>query len=341
MERELGDFSDNSSSFSPDLSAASNGDFLIWQPSVFMAISEQIEAIGKRDCPVIIRGETGTAKEALARQLHLYSPRASKHFVPVNCGALRGRILQSQLFGQVNLAPDGKQTISLGAFRSADGGTVFLDEIDKLTIDTQAKVLQVIQHRFVQPNGSTERFTVNVRVICATDQDLRQAVHDGRFMPDLYFCLNIAFLDLPPLRHRPDDIVILARYFLDLHAQMYNEPPKELEPSASQALTRYAWPGNIRELAAVMERAFVMSRSNKITLQDLPAEIVTSDVLAPEKVQKDFPAFDDVNRRLIIRALEQTKGQKMAAAKLLRIDHRKLNRLIKKFDLEPASFKED
>ncbi len=341
MERELSDIAENKSSFSPDLGSASNGDFLIWQPSVFMAISEQIESIGKRDCPVIIRGENGTAKETLARQLHLHSPRAAEHFVPVNCGALRGRILQSQLFGQVNLALDGKQTISLGAFRSADGGTVFLDEIDKLTIDTQAKILQVIQHRFVQPSGSTERFAANVRIICATDRDLRQTVQDGRFMPDLYFSLNIAVLDLPPLRHRPDDIVILARYFLDLHARMYNEPAKDLEPSAAQALTRYTWPGNVRELAAVLERAFVMSRSNKISLQDLPAEIVTSDVLAPEKEQKDFPAFDDMNRKLVIRALEQTKGQKMAAAKLLQIDHRKLNRLIRKFDLEPSAYKQD
>jgi DNA-binding NtrC family response regulator len=341
MERELGDIAKNIGSFSPDLSSVSNGDFLIWQPSVFMAISEQIESIGKRDCPVIIRGETGTAKETLARQLHLHSPRAAEHFVPVNCGALRGRILQNQLFGQLNIAPDGKQTISLGAFRSADGGTVFLDEIDKLTIDTQAKVLQVIQHRFVQPCGSTERFAANVRIICATDQDLRKATSDGRFMPDLYFSLNIAVLDLPPLRHRPDDIVILAKYFLDLHAQMYNEPAKELESSAAEAMSRYTWPGNVRELAAVMERAFVMSHSDKITLQDLPREIVTSDLLAPEKDRKDFPAFDDVNRRLVIRALEQTKGQKMAAAKLLQIDHRKLNRLIRKFDLEPSSFRQD
>ncbi len=341
MERELSNNADNTNSFSPDFSWASAGDFLIWQPSVFMAISEQIESIGKRDCPVIIRGETGTAKETLARQLHLHSPRAAEHFVPVNCGALRGRILQSQLFGQVNLAPDGKQTISLGAFRAADGGTVFLDEIDRLTIDTQAKILQVLQQRFVQPSGSSERFTANVRIICATDQDLRQAIQDGRFIPDLYFSLNIAVLDLPPLRHRPDDIVTLAMYFLDLHAQMYNEPQKELETSAVKALTRYTWPGNVRELAGVMERAFVMSRSNKITAQDLPNEIVTSDVLVPEKSEKDFPAFDDMNRKLLIRALEKTKGRKMAAAKLLQIDHRKLNRLIRKFDLEPTTFKED
>jgi two-component system response regulator PilR (NtrC family) len=341
LERELGDNADNTNPFPSDAGAMPAGDFLIWQPSVFMAISEQIEVIGKRDCAVIIKGETGTAKETLARQIHLHSPRASNSFIPVNCGVLRGRILQSQLFGQVNLAPSGKQTVSLGSFRAADGGTVFLDEVDKLTIDAQAKVLQVLQRRLVQPSGSSEQFAVNVRLICATDRDLRQAIQDGRFMPELYFCLNVATLELPPLRQRPDDILILARYFLDLHAQMYNEPAKELEPSAINALTRYKWPGNVRELASVMERAFVMSRSNKITAQDLPTEVITSDVLTVGREEKDFPALDDVDRKLVMRALEKTRGQKMAAAKLLRIDHRKLNRLIKKFDLEPSVFKED
>ncbi len=341
MERELGNTADNTNPFPSDVGTMPAGDFLIWQPSVFMAVSEQIEAIGKRDCAVIIKGETGTAKETLARQIHLHSSRAPEPFIPVNCGALRGRILQSQLFGQVNLAPSGKETISLGVFRAADGGTVFLDEIDKLAIDAQAKVLQVLQRRIVQPSGLGEQFAVNVRVICATDQDLRQAIQDGRFMPDLYFRLNVATLELPPLRQQPDDIVILARYFLDLHAQMYNEPAKELEPSAVKALIRYNWPGNVRELAGVMERVFVMSRSNKITSQDLPTEIITSDVLAADRKEKDFPALDDVDRKLIMRALEKTKGQKMAAAKLLQIDHRKLNRLIKKFDLETSIFKED
>jgi two-component system response regulator PilR (NtrC family) len=341
MERELGNTADNANPLPSEADAVPAGDFLIWQPSVFLAISKQIEAIGKRDCPVIIKGETGTAKQTLARQIHLHSPRASEPFIPVNCGLLRGRILQSQLFGQTHVAPNEKQTISLGAFRAADRGTVFLDEIDKLTIDAQAKVLQVLRQRFVQPNGLSERFAVNVRVICATGQDLRQAVADGRFMSDLYFRLNVATLELPPLRQRPDDIVILARYFLDLHAQMYNEPAKELEPSAISVLTRYNWPGNVRELAGVMERAFVMSRSNKITAQDLPAEIVASDVLAAGKEEKDFPGLDDVSRRLVIQALEKTRGRRMAAAKLLRINHRKLNRLIKKFDLEPGVFKQD
>ena len=336
----MGDMAENTNPFTSDVGAMPAGDFLIWQPSVFMAISDQIETVGKRDCAVIIKGETGTAKETLARQIHLHSPRAAEPFVPVNCGTLRGRILQNQLFGQVNTAGNGKQTISLGAFRSANRGTIFLDEVDKLTIDAQARVLQVLQHRIVQPAGSSEHFSVSVRIICATDKELRLIVQEGRFVSDLYFRLNVATLELPPLRKRPDDIAILAKYFLDLHAQMYNEPVKELEPSAVSVLTRYSWPGNVRELASVMERAFVMSHSDKIGVNDLPTEIVTSDVLPDTKDEKSFPALDDVDRKLIMRALEKTRGQKMAASRLLKIDHRKLNRLIKKFDLEPNSFKQ-
>jgi len=336
----LGNAADNLKS-SSGVGAMPTGDFLIWQPSVFMAISEQIEAVGKRDCSVIIKGETGTAKETLARQIHLHSSRAKNPFIPLNCGLLRGNILLSQLFGQVNPAPDGKQTISLGSFRAADGGTIFLDEIDKLSIDTQAKVLHVLQHRSVQPQGSTERFPLNIRVICATDQDLRQSIQDDRFVPELYFRLNIATLELPPLRQRPDDILILARYFLDLHAQMYNETAKELDSSVIDLLTAYNWPGNVRELAGVMERAFVMSRSDKITADDLPNEILTSNLLKTDEEKNEFPSLDDVDRRVVMRALEKTRGQKMAAAKLLRIDHRKLNRLIRKFDLEAGEFKEE
>jgi DNA-binding NtrC family response regulator len=341
LEAEVTSIADNQNSSARAGAAITPGDLLIWQPSVLMAVAENIEVLGKRDCPVIIRGETGTAKESLARQIHSHSRRSAEPFIPVNCSALRGRIAHSQLFGQVKAAVGTPETISLGAFRSADRGTIFLDEIDKLSIDTQAKVIMVLQHRSVQPVGSGEYFAINVRVICATGQDLRQTTQDGRFMPELYFLLNVATIDLPPLRQRPDDIVILAKYFLDLHAQMYNEPAKELEPPAISALTRYGWPGNVRELASVMERAFVMSRSNKIGVEDLPAEIVTADVVPESKVRHDFPGLDDVDRKLVIRALETARGQKMVAAKLLRIDHRKLNRLIKKFDLEPGAFKDD
>ncbi len=316
-----------------------NGGFLIWQPSVFMAISDQIESVGIRDCPVVIKGEAGTAKETLARQIHAHSRRAAQPFIPVNCRTLRGHLLDSQLFGQAG-NEEGKRKPSLGAFRAAEGGTVFLDEIDSLVVEMQAKILNVVQNQLVQPVGAHDQEPVNVRIICSTDGDMRKTVHEGNFLPDLYFRLNVATLELPPLRKRPDDIAIMAKYFLDLHAQMYNEPAKELTDSAINALSRYNWPGNVRELASVMEHAFVMSKSKVIDVDNLPNEIVTSDVVPDEVPENDFPAIDDVDRKLVTRALEKTRGQKMAAAKLLKIDHRKLTRLISKFNLDMDHFKE-
>ncbi|MBN1796850.1 MAG: sigma-54-dependent Fis family transcriptional regulator [Sedimentisphaerales bacterium] len=317
-----------------------SGDYLVWQPSVLLAVSEKIESIGKRDCPVIIRGETGTAKETLARQIHAHSNRKLNPFVPVNCGTLKGKILASQLFGLVTKDSPMENTLSLGIFRAADKGTVFLDDIDKLSIEMQAKILQVLKHHYIQPVGTMEHYNVNVRIICATAVDLREAVKNNSFLSDLYFRLNVATLELPPLRHQPDDIVILARHFLDVNARMYNEPIKELLPSAQKALSRYHWPGNVRELASIIERAFVMSRSDKISIEDLPEEIVKVEIVPPADNEDKFPGLDDVGKELVTRALEKTRGQKMAAAELLKIDHRKLNRLIKKYDLDISEFKD-
>lgn len=332
---------DNTDSLAEDNTSDSRptqmSDFLVWQPSIFLSISDKIESIGQRDCPAIILGEPGTAKESVARQLHANSNRASGTFVPANCRVLRGQILESQLFGRVAKSGENPGTVSLGAFRAADGGTLFLDEIDKLSLDLQHKLLRILRERSVHPIGSTNAYPVDVRLICATTIDLRQVVQQGGFLPDLYFSLNVATLELPPLRQRREDIVILAKYFLELHAKTYDEPPKRLLPSAIRLLTDYNWPGNIRELANVMERAFVNSRSEEINASELPDEILTTDVL-PDKPEQ-FPPLDEVNKKLVIRALEKTQGQKMAAAKLLKIDHRKLNRLIRKFDLEVSDYK--
>ncbi|MFA5554164.1 MAG: sigma 54-interacting transcriptional regulator [Phycisphaerae bacterium] len=317
--------------------AQANG-FLVWQPSVFISISEQIENIGQILCPVIIRGEPGTAKESVARQIHAHSRRADKIFVPVNCAILKGQILEYQLFGHVNNSDGAAASASLGSFRAADCGTLFLDDIDKLNLDTQNKLLHIIRSQSVCPLGSSKQYPIDVRLICGTTADLRQEVHKGKFLGDLYFTLNVASLELPALRQNPQDIVILAKYFLGLHAETYNEPAKRLLPSAIKAITAYSWPGNIRELANVMERAFINSRTAEISASDLPSEVLTSNILPVDN--EDFPALEDVDRKLVIKALEKTSGLKTAAAKLLGIDPRRLNRLIKKFDLEVSDYKQ-
>lgn len=306
----------------------------VGQSSLFHSVIKSIKTVAPRECPIIIIGETGTGKEIVARQIHAYSYRASNAFMPVDCSALTGQLFESQLFGHMKGSFTGAISNTLGFFRAADGGTVFLDEIEEFSSDLQAKLLRVLQESCVTPVGSTKSYPVNVRVICATNRNLRQMVHDGMFRADLYFRLNVVTLEIPPLRERKEDIVILAEYFLNKQAQLYNEPPKTLMPSAVKVLTRYSWPGNVRELANVMERAFVMSPSNQIGASEIPSEILAADILPQQ--QHQFPTIDEVEKKLVVRALEATKGHKMAAAKLLRIDHRKLNRLIAKFNLWPS-----
>ena len=309
-------------------------DYIIWQPSIFLSIIETIKNVAPRDCPVIILGETGTGKKMVARQIHAHSCRAENIFVPVDCTALTGRLFESQLFGHVKGSFTGAISDTLGSFRAADGGTIFLDQVEKLSLVLQAKLLSVLQESCVTPVGSTKPYPVNVRVICGANHELKQMVRDGNFRADLYFHLNVVQLELPPLRERKEDIIILAKYFLDRQAQLYNGHTKTLSPAAIKILTNYNWPGNIQELANVMEQAYILSDSDEIRPSELPVDILTEDILAEQ--DRGFPALDQVNKKLVIDALEATNGRKMAAAKLLRIDHRKLSRLIKKYNLQPT-----
>ena len=306
----------------------------VGQSSLFRSLINKIKTVAPRQCPVIIIGETGTGKEMVARQIHAYSRRAEYVFMPVDCTALTGQLFESQLFGHLKGSFTGATHDTLGFFRAADGGTIFLDEIEELSPGLQAKLLRVLQESGVTPVGSTKSYAVNVRVICAANRNLQKMVREGTFRTDLYFRLNVVTLEVPPLRERKEDIVILAEYFLNKQARLYNEPTKSLLPSAVKALTSYRWPGNVRELANVMERAFVMSPSNQIGASELPTEIFCTDILPPQ--EHSFPTLDEVTKRLVLRALETAMGHKMAAARLLSIDHRRLNRLIAKFELWPS-----
>jgi len=310
-----------------------NEDF-IGQSAAFQSIVETINTIAPRECSVVIVGETGTGKEMVARCIHCNSRRSTKVFVPVDCTSLTGQLFESQLFGHMKGAFTGAITDTLGFFRAANKGTIFLDEIGELADGLQAKLLRVLQESRVLPVGSTKAYPIDVRVICATNHDLRQMVLDGKFRADLYFRLNVVQLEVPPLRVRKEDVPVLARYFLGKQAQLYNEPAKRLSAAALKIMVDYDWPGNVRELANVVEHAYIVSKSREITTEALPTEILTKSLVLED--DKAFPSMDKVNERLVIRALQAVNGRKMAAAKLLKIDHRKLNRLIKKFDLQPT-----
>jgi DNA-binding NtrC family response regulator len=295
------------------------------------SIIETVEAIAARKCPVIITGETGVGKELVARQIHNASDRCGKVFVPVDCTTLTGQLFESQLFGHVRGAFTGAVDATLGFFRAADGGTVFLDEISEIPLEMQAKLLRVLQEGTVTPLGSTKSYPIDIRVLCATNNNLSEMVKKGSFRADLYYRLNVVTLEVPPLRERKEDILPLAEYFLANQAIFYGEPQKVLSPMARKLLLNYAWPGNVRELANAMERAYVLTAGQEIQPAVLPFELIIAD--SPAYPKHELPTLDEVKRNIITQTLEFTKGRKIAAAKILGIERRCLNRLISKLDI--------
>lgn len=302
----------------------------------FQSVLETVQVVSPRNCCVIINGETGTGKEMIARQIHAHSRRAGRVFIPVDCTALCGHIFESQLFGHTKGAFTGAVSETLGFFRAADKGTLFLDEIGEIELDLQAKLLRVLQESRVIPVGSTAGHPIDVRVVCATNRDLKKMVQEGTFRSDLYFRLNVFKIELPPLRERKEDIPILAKHFLNKQARLYNESPKQLSSESLEILMDYHWPGNIRELANAMEYAYIASQEAAIIdSSSLPMDIIAGDLLSPES-EDVFLDFEEIQKRMIIRALHKTRGRKIAAAKLLKIDHRKFARLVDEFGLEPT-----
>lgn len=306
-------------------------EFVIGTSAVFGSIIETINTVASRQCSMIITGETGAGKEMVARQIHLCSDRADKVFVPVDCTTLTGQLFESQLFGHVRGAFTGAVSDTLGFFRAADGGTIFLDEISEIPLDLQAKLLRVLQESSVTPVGSVKSWPIDVRVLCATNQNLKQLVDSGKFRPDLFYRLNVVTINVPPLRERPQDILALAEYFLARQAEFYNEPYKVLSEQTKKLLLEYSWPGNVRELANVIERAYILTGAELITPAAIPAEILTAAPVKDGKAR--LPTLDEAQRKVIIQALRSTGSRKIAAAKILGLERRKLNRLIKKLDI--------
>jgi DNA-binding NtrC family response regulator len=227
----------------------------------------------------------------------------------------------------------------LGFFRAADGGTIFLDEISEIPLELQAKLLRVLQESHVTPLGSTKSYPLDVRVLCATNRELRQRVREKKFRADLYYRLNVVNLEVPPLRERKEDIIPLAEYFLVQQSEFYGEPQKTLSTKVKRLLINYSWPGNVRELANAMERAYILSPFREIRTLALPQEIITSDTeLHPEAL---LPTIDAAQRKLITEALEFTSGRKIAAAKILGIERRRLNRLIQRLNIPLTDIKKN
>jgi DNA-binding NtrC family response regulator len=297
-------------------------------------LRELVVAVGRRECTALIRGESGTGKELLARQIHLASPRATGPFVPVDCSTLHDSLLESQLFGHTRGAFTGAACNTLGFFRAADGGTIFLDEIGELLPEAQARLLRCLQERAVVPLGTFRAIPINVRIIAATHRPLAEMVRQNAFRIDLYFRLNVVALEIPPLRNRKEDIPLLAEQFLRDMGRIYDEPPHQISTAAMKRLTEYDWPGNVRELRNVLERACALTQNATLTVEDLPSEVTTRSAESVPTVAKTVVSLAESERQAIASALRANGGNQSRTALALRIERHRLGRMIHRHGLQ-------
>lgn len=243
------------------------------------------------DIPVLITGETGTGKEVFAKAIHGESARSGKPFIAVNCGAIPSQLVESTLFGHEKGAFTGATEKVIGKFREAEGGTIFLDEVGELPLDTQVKLLRVLQQKEVEPVGAGKPVPVNVRIISATNRDLQKEIDERNFREDLFFRLNVLQIALPPLRERKQDIPVLAAHFIERFCVNEGGVPKDLSEATEKQLVNYAWPGNVRQLENVINRAMVMSDGNVLDVDDLIGLVSES---APSSTNKTLPVYKDI-----------------------------------------------
>jgi len=296
-------------------------------------VKEIISKVATTDSPVLIEGESGTGKELVAAAIHRLSDRAKGPFIPVNCSAIPEDLLESEFFGHVRGAFSGAVSDALGLFRGAHEGTIFLDEIAELSPGLQVKLLRVLQEMLVRPVGSTKTHSVDVRVIAATNRDLDRSIADGRFRQDLYYRLNVVRVSLPPLRARREDIPALVNHFLRRYNRRFRRDVKGITPDALTTLAGHDFPGNVRELENVIERAFAMGAREQITIADLPVLGTASVPSASVPQSGTVPRLADVEKDLILRALAFYKDDKEAAASALGISRRTIYRRLKEYGM--------
>ena len=293
----------------------------------------RVFAVAQRRCTVLVRGETGTGKELVARHIHEGSMRRHRPFVPIDCATLPQTLFESQMFGHVKGAFTGAQQSTLGFIRSADGGTLFLDEIGELPLAAQAKLLRCIQERAVVPVGASKPISVDVRIIAATHRDLHAMVEAGTFRQDLYYRLDVAQIQTPPLRGRKEDIPSLVVHFIDELAGLYEEPAKGIGPGLIESLITHPWRGNIRELSNAVEHAFIFGAGDMIMPGDLPDAVKRVQPGLDEDAQGVI-SLEQSERELIERALRAVNGNQTKASELIGVERHRLRRKIVRYGLE-------
>ncbi|HET7854368.1 MAG TPA: sigma-54 dependent transcriptional regulator [Candidatus Methylomirabilis sp.] len=320
--------------FRSELKEKYSFEHIVGSSSQMLDVYKAVARVAPSRSTVLIRGESGTGKELIAKAIHYNSPRSERPFVAIDCGALAETLLESELFGHVKGAFTGAISAKDGLFEQAHGGTCFLDEIGDVSLNTQGKLLRVLEEHEIRPVGGTESRKVDVRVIAATNKDLEAFVRAGKFREDLYYRLNVVSLVLPPLRERQEDIPLLATYFLRKYAEENNKRISHISREAMVFLEAYDWPGNVRELENVIERAIALTPNPVLLPEDLPPKLQERLEGVEGELAGNLLSLREFERRHIQRVLRETKGNKKLAAELLGINRRTLYRMAKRYGIE-------
>ena len=307
---------------------------IIGKSAKMLSLQQTIRQIAPTDCNVLILGETGTGKELVARAIHQLSPRAENRFLAFNCGAFSEELLANELFGHEKEAFTGARGVKKGLLEVASGGTVLLDEIGDMPLSMQVKLLRVLQEKRLIRVGGTEEIPVDIRVLAATNKDLRKEIRKGTFRKDLYYRLNVITLEVPPLTERRDDIPLLVHHFLRKFADAQGKKVEKVSDEVMDILMAYEFPGNVRELENIVERAVALCEGDTIQPRHLPPDLQQLTLRVHRPRQREFLSLEEQEKEYISWVLRKTKGNKTKAAEILGIDRVSLWRKLKKYKLE-------
>ena len=306
---------------------------IIGKSAAMQSVFEMIRQVAQSKATVLIQGESGTGKELVAKAIHQLSTRASSEFVPVHCAALAENLLESELFGHEKGAFTGASERRIGRFEKADSGSLFLDEISEISGSVQVKILRALEERQIERVGGDKLINVNTRLIAATNRDLQLMVDEGDFREDLFYRLYVVVITLPPLRERGDDILLLLNHYLETFSEENDKVINGFTPEAYEVLSKYSWPGNIRELRNLVERMVVLCQNDIIGVSDIPSHIRLPKEKNSIIIENENLTVDEMEKEMIIQALEKNSGNRTQAAETLGMSRRTLHRKINKLGL--------